>query len=192
MRDCTACGASVHTAQHTIHAGSADVVSVGCVSIGDSSRLEISQLTSDNTSGGGGGDNISNWRGVDPVISAADYDLYTEQLEECRVVFEVVNPHSPAYKTVVIRNYRSASCVLVHLSHHTTNVHTIHTAVESSCRWSVTGVYVARHYDHLMCIHTHLMYIRTYTSMCYTKCVSSCNKCLLSTSYNYTYTPCSI
>ncbi|CAI8007765.1 Deleted in lung and esophageal cancer protein 1 [Geodia barretti] len=80
--------------------GSGDVVSVGCVSIGDSSLQEISQFTSD-----GNDADRSNQRGVDPVMSAVDYDLYTEQLEECSVVFDVVNPRSPAYKTVVIRNY---------------------------------------------------------------------------------------
>ena len=84
-------------------------MSVGCVSIGDSSLQEISQFTSD-----GNDADRSNQRGVDPVMSAVDYDLYTEQLEECSVVFDVVNPRSPAYKTVVIRNYWYLSDSLVH------------------------------------------------------------------------------
>jgi hypothetical protein len=84
--------------------GSGDVVSVGCVSIGDSSLQEISQFTSDGSENHDA--DRSHQRGVDPVMSAVDdYDLYTEQLEECSVVFDVVNPRSPAYKTVVIRNY---------------------------------------------------------------------------------------
>ena len=78
--------------------GSADVLSVGCVSIGDSSSQEISQLTSC-------GDDKSN-QVVDPVMSAVDYDLRMDQLEDCGVVFDEVNPHCPAHKTIVIRNYR--------------------------------------------------------------------------------------
>ena len=90
-----------------VHAGSGDVVSVGCVYIGDSSLQEISQFT---TSSDSSDEDRSNQRGVDPVISAIDYDLYMEQLEEASVAFDVVNPHSPAYKTVVIRNYRYVLC----------------------------------------------------------------------------------
>ena len=88
-------------------------MSVGCVSIGDSSLQEISQFTSDGSENHDA--DRSNQRGVDPVMSAVDdYDLYTEQLEECSVVFDVVNPRSPAYKTVVIRNYWYLNDSLVH------------------------------------------------------------------------------
>ena len=82
---------------YAMYAGSADVVSVECVYIADSSSLEVAQFTSPDVS-----------QGVDPVISSIDYDLYTERLEECSVEFDAVNPLSPSYMTAVIRNYRSA------------------------------------------------------------------------------------
>ena len=65
------------------------------MSIGNSTSQEVSRLTPSDTN-----------QGVDPVISAIDEELYTERLEDCSVVFDSVNPHSTAYKTVVIRNYR--------------------------------------------------------------------------------------
>ena len=85
-------------------AGVADVVSVGCVYIGHSSPQEISRLTSSSASTPYG-------LQVDPLMSNITYELYTEQLEECNVVFDTVNPHTPSYKTVVIRNYRSAAVI---------------------------------------------------------------------------------
>lgn len=79
--------------------GSADVVSVGCVSIGNTSQQEIQQLMSyDNENQHG--------ERVDPLMIAVDYELYTEKLDECSVVFDAVNPRASSYKTVVIRNYR--------------------------------------------------------------------------------------
>ena len=76
-------------------AGRADVPSVGCVSIRDSTSQEVAQFTTDQPG-----------QGVDPVISAIDGELYTDRLEDCSVVFDTVNPHRPAYKTLVIRNFR--------------------------------------------------------------------------------------
>lgn len=80
--------------------GVADVLSAGCVYIGDSSSQQVAQFTSGQS---------ANQR-VDPLISTIDYDLYTERLEECNITFDAVNPQTSSYKTVVIRNYRSPLC----------------------------------------------------------------------------------
>lgn len=91
----------VCTCLHTHCAGVADVVSVGCVYIGESTSRQVAQFTSTDV---GQPPN----QPVDPLISTIDYELYTERLEECNAVFDTVNPQTPSYKTVVIRNYRSA------------------------------------------------------------------------------------
>ena len=88
--------------------GTADVVSVGCVFIGESSSEEVEQFTS------GDGGCQPNQR-VDPVMSSIGYELHTERLKECNVDFEAVNPHTPSYKTVVIRNYRSVAIINIHM-----------------------------------------------------------------------------
>ena len=102
--------------------GTADVVSVGCVYIGESSSQEVEQFTSSD------GSCQPNQR-VDPVMSSIGYELHTEQLKECNVDFEAVNPHTPSYKTIVIRNYRSAAvldtCIYVHVCVH--NINCVHT-----------------------------------------------------------------
>ena len=86
--------------------GTADVVSVGCVYIGDSSSQEVEQFTF------GDGSCQPNQR-VDPVMSSIGYELHMEQLKECNVEFEAVNPHTPSYKTIVVRNYRSAAVISI-------------------------------------------------------------------------------
>ena len=95
-----------HTHTHTLqllyipgHAGGADVVSVGCVYTGASSSQEIKQLTATS--------DPSSLQSTDPLIGD-DYELYTNRLEDCSALFDTVNPHTPSYKTVVIRNFRSA------------------------------------------------------------------------------------
>lgn len=80
--------------------GVADVLSAGCVYIGDSSSQQVAQFTSGQPAN----------QQVDPLISTIDYDLYTERLEECNITFDAANPRTSSYKTVVIRNYRSPLC----------------------------------------------------------------------------------
>ena len=85
--------------------GTADVVCVGCVWIGDSSSREVEEFTSSSAGRG----QPSPW--VDPVISGIDYELHRDWLKECSVVFDTVNPHNAAYKTIVIVNHRS-TCIV--------------------------------------------------------------------------------
>ena len=101
-----------HTHTHTHHCtGTADMMSVGCVYIGNSSSQEISQFTAADNS-----QPTSTSCKVDLLMNSIAYELYTELLEECNVVFDSVNPHTAAHKTVVIRNYRSAmSYIHVHM-----------------------------------------------------------------------------
>lgn len=92
-----------------MHAGSADVVSMGCVYIGDSSSKEIAAFQIHDSAG----DEDQSNQTLDPVIIRDDYELYTDRLDdECSVLFDNVNPHTSSYKTIVIRNYRSAHVTL--------------------------------------------------------------------------------
>ena len=92
--------------------GGADRISVSCVFVGDSSSEEVLQFTDSEA----GSWNRENCR--DSAINGdGHYDHLQEPLEECVARFNPTNPGNPAYKTVVVRNYRSdqLNCAHVHV-----------------------------------------------------------------------------
>ena len=86
--------------------GVAEKVSVGCVFTGPSSSSEIAGFTSSHTH--------FQLEGEDPIINSSDhYQQYEVVIRSPRVEFDPVNPHDPTYRTVVIRNFRLVTYVVI-------------------------------------------------------------------------------